>query len=666
MNRTGQIDWYQANQQYLLKALEVLRRRLLLYEARRSAEAVEASPLHQAQQELERVRREMPGPPALETLAKRFGLIPFEQDILLLCAAAEMDFGFTDLFARIQPSPAGEAPTFSLALAILDEPQWNSMLPTAPLRYWRMVEVTGAGLTGSPLRLDERILHFLTGLQHLDERLTGFIYPMREGNNLLVPSHRALAEQIAGHWHQADKSRAWPVIQLTGRHRTTMRAIVREACAGLGMGLYHLPVENLPTQPGELNGLLRLWERESILSGAALLVECPPEMGPESEMAARLQLLMEHTGGPLLLTALQPLPPVDRPCLRLEVGAPDAREQWDLWKHLVPGANGDLESLTTQFHLEPEEIHTAAHQALAMRPFPTPDDATVPGVHPGGALWEACKQIARPRLDDLAQRVISRATWEDLVLPPMQQQILEEITLHLRHRHRVYEQGGFAEKNHRGLGISALFAGPSGTGKTLAAEVIANELGLDLYRIDLSSVVSKYIGETEKNLRRVFDAAESGGAVLLFDEADALFGKRTEVKDSHDRYANIEVSYLLQRMEAYRGLAILTTNLKDALDPAFLRRIRFVVQFPFPDEALRVEIWKRIFPPQTRVEGLDMHKLARLPLTGGNIHNIALKAAFFAAGEDRPVQMRHIRRGVESEFAKLEKVLPKSELEGWT
>jgi SpoVK/Ycf46/Vps4 family AAA+-type ATPase len=210
-----------------------------------------------------------------------------------------------------------------------------------------------------------------------------------------------------------------------------------------------------------------------------------------------------------------------------------------------------------------------------------------------------------------------------------------------------------------------MFAGPSGTGKTLAAEVLANELRLDLYRIDLSQVVSKYIGETEKNLRRVFDAAEDGGAVLLFDEADALFGRRSEVKDSHDRYANIEVSYLLQRMEEYRGLAILTTNRKDALDPAFLRRIRFVVPFPFPDAALRERIWRCIFPPATPTEELDAHRLSRLNVAGGNIRNMALNAAFLAAESGEPVRMRHLSIAARSEFAKLEKPLPDTELEGW-
>jgi SpoVK/Ycf46/Vps4 family AAA+-type ATPase len=229
----------------------------------------------------------------------------------------------------------------------------------------------------------------------------------------------------------------------------------------------------------------------------------------------------------------------------------------------------------------------------------------------------------------------------------------------------VYENWGFASKGSRGLGISALFAGASGTGKTMAAEVLASELRLDLYRIDLSQVVSKYIGETEKNLRRVFDTAEVSGAILLFDEADALFGKRSEVKDSHDRYANIEISYLLQRMEAYRGLAILTTNLKNVLDTAFLRRIRFVVQFPFPDSTNRAEIWRRVFPEQTPTESLDVNKLAKLNLVGGNIRNIALQAAFLAAEHDEPVRMLHLLRAARTEYAKLERPLTDSEIRDW-
>jgi SpoVK/Ycf46/Vps4 family AAA+-type ATPase len=280
-------------------------------------------------------------------------------------------------------------------------------------------------------------------------------------------------------------------------------------------------------------------------------------------------------------------------------------------------------------------------------------------------IWDVCRTQARPHLDGLAMRIRPAAGWDDLVLPIRQKQILREIAVHARNRMKVYNTWGFASKSNRGLGISVLFTGTSGTGKTMAAEALANELRLDLYRIDLSSVVSKYIGETEKNLRRIFETAEEGGAMLLFDEADALFGKRSQVKDSHDRYANIEISYLLQRMEAYQGIAILTTNMKDALDGAFLRRIRFVVHFPFPDGAQRAEIWQRVFPKETFTSNLDMTKLARLNITGGNIRNMALSAAFLAAEEGEPVTMEHLLRSARSEYAKMQRTLTDAEVRDW-
>ena len=229
----------------------------------------------------------------------------------------------------------------------------------------------------------------------------------------------------------------------------------------------------------------------------------------------------------------------------------------------------------------------------------------------------------------------------------------------------VLERWGFAARYSRGLGLTALFAGASGTGKTMAAEVLAHTLDLDLFQIDLAGLVSKYIGETEKNLRRVFDAAEDSGAILLFDEADALFGKRSEVKDSHDRYANLEVSYLLQRMEAYRGLAILTTNMRHAIDTAFLRRLRFVVEFPFPDAAERARIWQRVFPPETPRAGLDPARLAQLGVAGGVIRNIAMHAAFLAADAAEPVRMSHLLAAARTEYAKLERPLGRAETEGW-
>jgi hypothetical protein len=278
---------------------------------------------------------------------------------------------------------------------------------------------------------------------------------------------------------------------------------------------------------------------------------------------------------------------------------------------------------------------------------------------------EERREHARHGLQGRAIQVQPAASWDDLVLPAAQVRTLRQVALHVRHRELVNGRWGFAAKHPRGLGLTALFAGTSGTGKTMAAEVIAAELGLDLYRIDLATVVSKYIGETEKNLQALFAAATHSGAILLFDEADALFGRRSEVRDSHDRYANLEVSYLLQQMESYQGVAILTTNMQHALDAAFLRRLRFVVQFPFPDAPARERIWRGVFPAATPVGELDFAALARLNVSGGVIRNIAVLAAFLAAGDSGRVEAGHILSAARTEYAKLDKPLTAAETRGW-
>jgi hypothetical protein len=395
---------------------------------------------------------------------------------------------------------------------------------------------------------------------------------------------------------------------------------------------------------------------------SALLLDCDELDASDSARQNAVGRLIESTRGALIVTSRLRRPTRQRSVVALHVHQPTVAEQRSIWSSALGDnaakLNGQVDELVAQFSLDATAIRSACTQALSGV------DSASPKLDPR-SLWDACRAQARPRLEGLAQHIRPVATWDDLVLPETEVHILREIAMHVHQRTKVYQTWGFAGKSARGLGISALFSGASGTGKTMAAEVLANELRLDLYRIDLSQVVSKYIGETEKNLRRVFDAAEDGGAVLLFDEADALFGKRSEVKDSHDRFANIEVSYLLQRMEAYRGLAILTTNMKTALDPAFQRRIRFVVQFPFPDAEQRAQIWRRIFPASTPTEKLEMNRLARLNVAGGNIRNIALNAAFLAADAKQPVKMEHLLRAARSEYAKLERPLTDSETGGW-
>jgi SpoVK/Ycf46/Vps4 family AAA+-type ATPase len=363
----------------------------------------------------------------------------------------------------------------------------------------------------------------------------------------------------------------------------------------------------------------------------------------------------------------------------LDVAKPSLTEQKNAWQRVLGKEAGSVpEVLAGQFNLTIPEIRRIARIASKAAALVTTSAHTTDGMAnaPGDAserssndrpvllaqVWKACVMAARPRLDTLAQRLeVNAQTWDDLVLPEAEKKLLRQIMDQVSRRHLVYEQWGFNRRMSRGLGMSVLFAGESGTGKTLAAEVIAHELRLNLYRIDLSQVVSKYIGETEKNLRKLFDAAEDGGTILFFDEADALFGKRSEVKDSHDRYANIEINYLLQRMEAYRGLAILATNTKSALDQAFMRRLRFIVNFPFPGIPERARIWQRAFPTDTEKDVLDYDRLAKFNLTGGSIQNIAINAAFLAASAGSPVTMPLILEATRSEFRKLEKPVNEAE-----
>ena len=594
----------------------------------------------------------------LGRLCATFMLSPFERDLLLLCAGAEFDAGVARLCATLHADPRRRAPSFGLALAVLPGAHWSAIAPTGPLRRWGLVEPgRGEALAETPLGIDEPILHYLAGIDCPDPRLDGLLSEVAPGG-ALTASQAATAEKIAQLWTGAAGRPPWPVIQLCGDDPLGQSRAAAAACEAAGMKLLRLHAEDLPAVPRDRSALARLCERELALGGGALLLNGAGERDGRSERS--LLAFVEEMTGPLMLALDEPLALPGRASRRLEVNRPNAAEQRVLWTGalgaLASGLNGRLEPLVDRFRLDGAGIEAACAAAQA-------DEADPDRF--GERLWTACRVQARRGLDALAQRIDARATWDDLVLPAPQIALLGQMAMHVRHASTVYERWGFAGKTGRGLGISALFAGASGTGKTMAAEVLANDLELDLYRIDLSQTVSKYIGETEKNLRRIFDAAEESGAVLLFDEADALFGKRSDVKDSHDRYANIEVSYLLQRMEAYRGLAILTTNLKNAIDQAFLRRIRFVVQFPFPDAAQRCEIWRRAFPEDTPTHGLDPIRLAQLTLAGGHIRNVAMNAAFLAAGRDEAVGMEHIREAALTEYAKLEKPVTSTELGGW-
>ena len=481
--------------------------------------------------------------------------------------------------------------TIGLALAALPHAEISAWISEAPLRNFRLIETSPA----SP---------FLSKTLWMPESVLQFLLGISVIDPEL-PVRRLGAPTGHLSWN-GPLARSAGTLKHAGRWLTQRNffAYVVDAAQ--------------VSDPRDFNSR---WTRDSLLHAAGLVVEGDP--------TAVTALLQEARYPHVVVGSVTPeRPAIDEPAIDRE----------SVWREALGSRaaqmNGKLSHLARQFRLDEAEIQLAAASD-----------------HP----WQAAREIARRDLDGLALRIETRATWEDLILPAATEAMLKEVTAQTRHRHRVYEEWGMGSRSRRGLGIAALFHGPSGTGKTLTAEVIANELQVDLYHVDLSQIVSKYIGETEKNLEKIFSAAERAGALLLFDEADALFGKRSEIRDAHDRYANIEVGYLLQRIEAYDGLVILTTNLKGSLDSAFLRRFRFVISFPFPDTEDRRRLWQMAFPDTAPTEAIDTHRLSRVVLSGGSIRNIALAAAFLAAEESGPINTDRILRAASRELAKMER-----------
>lgn len=640
------LAWTELNRQWLIAAIARLRQRL---EARiagktgteEAEDAVEAG--------------ELTGfTPALVHCGRTFGLSPFERELLLLVAGLELDQGLRAAVATLNSGVSSRA-SFELALTVLTAPHWHALSPDAALRRWRMVEPEpGTPVAQAALRIDERVLHFLAGLSATDAVLA-------EMTSLVGATHEAdeddlpLARRVARLLSEEERQIPIVVLQVHDRDPAACRDFALAAVSQLDRCALWIDARDLPVDSASLHRLATHIDREAALIGCVPVLSLDDfRLDAALGLASRLRSAFLWLGAcPPQLMAL----PQSRRVLRFDLPATSAERTRaalrSRWRHAAP-ANAREDSATyaaldragSQFHLGPGVIDGIVARL----------QATAPGER-GAAIWPAVREAARGGLDAIAQRIETRATFDDIVLPAGQNAMLRDIARHLRQRDRVYREWGFGAKHQLGQGLVALFTGESGTGKTLAAEAVANAVELDLYRIDLATLVSKYIGETEKNLKRLFAAAEASGAVLLFDEADALFGKRSEVKDSHDRYANIEVAYLLQRVEAYRGLAVLTTNMKSALDQAFLRRIRFIVSFPFPDAAARELIWRQQFPPDAPLGEIDFAALARLNLAGGNIRSVAVNAAFKAADAGRCIDQSVLMAAARSELLKLERSL---------
>jgi AAA+ superfamily predicted ATPase len=604
-------------------------------------------------------------PAALDVLCHQFGLNAFERDVLVLCAAAEMDQAFPRLFAYAQDDVNLRHATIPLALELfctsdaIAHVVRRCFFPDAPLRRYCLVTAAAAETSAQctrAMRVDDRILDFLCGRNRIDERVGELLDSIAAVP--VAAEQEAAVDQLLSVLRDPEQRKRYAGVNLFGPPGCGRRAVAQRLCGELGLELYSLAPSRMPGSPQERQALLRLLGRDAMLSQFAVYLRMDDADGADAAVCAEVVDRIPV----FFIAASRTRIAARRELLGRKQGALDVRARADLWKTALAGIgttlNGHAEAVAEHFQFGQEMMAKTASAALARARM---RGAIADGGVTEEDVWEACRDQSSWELRQLAQPIEPSYTWDDIVLPPELLAQMREISAQVAYRAKVYRQWGFG--GSRGLGISVLFAGVSGTGKTMAAEILARHLRLDLYRVDLAGVVSKYIGETEKNLKKIFDAAERSGAILFFDEADALFGKRTDVKDSHDRFANIEVNYLLQRMENFNGLSILATNRKADVDRAFLRRLRFLVDFPFPDTGQRMRIWHKSFPGGVPVAELDYDALARLEIPGGNIRNIALSAAFLAAERNTPIGMDVLMQAARREYTKMEKMIGDAEFE---
>lgn len=616
--------------------------------------------------------------PRLAWLRDTFQLTGFEIDLLLIALGPELDPRYELAYAYLQDDLTRRRPRVNLALDLLCETPAAKLArrahfaPEAALRRHRLLNLSldpgqpESPLLGQVLQVDQQVVRFLVGAEGLDGRLAPFcerVVPRVSLADVGLPP--ATAERFAALLEPAWTGEAPLTLCFHGPSARARRLASEAVAAYLGEDLL---VAHLPAVP--LETLAPVLVREGRFGGSVLLLEGWDRLAGDDPGWERLLAAVAEEGGGVIFggeTPWRPVPSGPLGVFSLSLPLPDWGARRAGWEALLGDtalAPEDLDALAGRFRLSLEQIEDAVAAARQQARWRA---AAPGGAAPGRAeLFAAARGQTGHELAALARKIEPAATWADLVLPPQAVVPLRELCRRVALDQRVAGEWGFARRLSRGRGVNALFAGPSGTGKTMAAEVVANELELDLYQIDLARVVSKYIGETEKNLDRIFSAATGANAILFFDEADALFGKRSEVQDAHDRYANVEISYLLQKIEAYDGVAILATNLRQHLDEAFLRRLAFSIHFPFPGVPERRRLWAGIFPPETPLGAdVDLDTLAaRFALSGGSIRNVALAAAFLAADQGAPVTMRHLLDAVRREYEKVGKSLTAAELDG--
>jgi SpoVK/Ycf46/Vps4 family AAA+-type ATPase len=622
----------------------------------------------------------------LAHLRRSFGLSRVEAELLLIAVAPELEPRFRRVYGYLLDNLNRERAPVSLALELIGAVAGRAALDVrallgadAPLRALQLLTLTGGAqepLSGRELTAPERVVRAAAGADGtiVDDALVGLAALGAPGvalAGLKSPPAATVARAFdllvaAGAKTPAGiGSAARPMVVLKGPPNAGKQHVGRALATALGRAVLVVDAGLLPKEPGEQGRLARLVVREALLHAALLYIDNADAHadleGPAHPPRPLLDALRRYPDVVFLAgqRKLDGLAPLERDVLRLVVELPTPAERAQLWAAAIPrdvtlADDVDLAELSRKYGLGAGQIAAGAREAAGAARL-----RGEPAVVRANDLLEGARGQLHHRLTSVAERITRTYKWEDLILPDDVVEVLRELVGFAKHRQTVYEDLGFGGKHAYGRGVSALFSGPPGTGKTMVAGIMARELDMELFRIDLSRVVSKWIGETEKNLGRVFDEAALSHAIILFDEADSLFAKRTEVKSSVDRYANLEVNYLLQRMEAYEGVSILTTNFEDTIDEAFKRRLNFRIEFPFPEVEDREKLWPIMLPKQLpRAEDIDWHHLAkRFELSGGNIRNAVLRAAFYSVEEKRPVDLDLLERAAVRESEEMGKLV---------
>ena len=605
------------------------------------------------------------GSTPLRQLQRAFGLAPTELRVLVLLAGVELDVAVRRELATMATTHNLTA-VGSLVSLLCRSPGERaaadgSLGPDGTLTRFALIRVEARADVPRMLRavrLDDRVLALLRGQDRLDPVLAAMTTtgPVDERALVLEPT---VSAQVRALVDAATRDPGAPAPLVTGPAGVGRRSVLVAALGALGYTALVVNVARLPRDATALRDVGRRLHREAVLAHAVVVLDGLDRFAGEVPLD---EALFDGDAPTVAATAGRiagQAPQLGRGVVRVDLDVPDESARERLWRAYLPRAAApDLARWAAErYRVTPGVIRAAAVAALSLARARSGDGAAVDLMAPD--LHEGLRSVLDAKLATLGTRITWRQQWDDLVLPDDAIDDIIEFVARVRHRRQVYEAWGLGRKVAKGMGLSALFSGPPGTGKTMVAGLIAHDLGLDLYQIDLSKVVSKWIGETEKNLGELFDAAEAGHAILLFDEADSLFAKRTSVQSSNDRNANLEVNYLLQRLEAFTGIVILTTNHDTAIDDAFRRRLSLRVEFPVPEEAEREKLWAALVGGDLpREPGVDLADLARrFAMTGGYIKNATVRAAFLAAHEGTAVGMRHLLRAARSEYRAMGKVV---------